>query len=72
MQRLGKLRGGEPSNKNRGGFGYCNTRHCYCKCEKQQKKNSTKGRKSNKSFKKESQRGSTIKKQLAQDIKAYL
>lgn len=60
MQRLGKLRGGEPASRARSKIS-CK-RLCYCGCKIAQKKNSTKGRHSNKLG---SKRGVTIAKQVA-------
>lgn len=57
MYREGKLRGGEPSNKRRAGSRRGCSGHCSCRCEHAQKKNSTKGRGSNKL---DSARGTTI------------
>lgn len=64
MQRLGKVRGGEPSSKRRAGSRGCDG-HCGCRCRYPQKKNSTKGKLSNKLG---SKRGSTIARLVVNDL----
>lgn len=64
MQRLGKIRGGEPSSKRRAGSRSCGG-HCFCRCTNPQKKNSTKGKLSNKL---DSKRGSTIARLVVNDL----
>ena len=65
MQRLGKLRGGEPSSQRRAGSRRGCNGHCRCRCPNAQKKNSTKGKLSNKL---DSKRGSTIARLVVNDL----